>query len=251
MHTYNAHFFGKVFYSLNKIDSTNNFLQNLQKTEKLANGTLVIAKHQTAGKGQRGNHWHDEPGSNIAMSLYIETDFLEIVAQFYLSMAISLALAEGLSRLLNASICLKWPNDLYFDDQKLGGILIENSSLGKYLQDSIVGIGINVNQVFFPENLPNPTSLKLISGLEYRVDDVARSLLDYLEERYLQLKNGNFQSIKSDYLKKLYRYQEKAPYLINEQKIEGKIVDVHQDGRLVVLIEGKKRLFDLKEIQFV
>ena len=251
MNKYNAQFFGKVWYKLNKVDSTNNFLRKCLETEEIAEGTTVMAYHQTAGKGQRGNSWQDEPGSNIAMSVLLKTNFLPISDQFFLSVVIALGTAEALESAIQQKIVVKWPNDIYFEDQKLGGILIENNSLGKYLNESIVGIGINVNQLIFAPNLPNPISLKIITGLNYDLEDLVLRMLFFLEQRYMQLKNGNFQQLKNDYLNRLYCFNQKVLFEVKGIEKEGKIIGVASNGQLIVDFNGSKSHFDIKEIKFL
>lgn len=244
--------FGVVCYHLDEIDSTNTFLQKLIKDKKVPEGTIVTARHQTAGKGQRGNVWTDEANLNIAMSLYLCPDFLPVSQQFFLNKMICLGVKEALDTFLNTPIKIKWPNDLYIENEKLGGILIESSSIGKQLNDLIVGIGINVNQVAFPSNLPNPISMKLAVGQGFALEEVLQKIYLSLEHWYDLLKNGNFMLINQTYEKAMYRFGELAFFETNEGKIQGKIIGVDELGRLMIYtVQKETRVFDLKEIRFV
>lgn len=250
--------FGDVCYHFDEIDSTNTFLLKLIKDKKVPEGVIVTAKHQTAGRGQRGNTWTDASGFNLALSLYICPDFLLVPQQFYLSKMVCLGVKDALDGFLLSKVSIKWPNDLYIDDEKLGGILIETSSLGKTINDVVVGIGINVNQVIFPDNIPNPISMKLAEGRDFVIEEVLQKLLRCLEHWYDLLKNGNFQMINDAYEKMLYRLNEMASYEVKvkkgqiaEGRIVGKIIGVDQLGHLLISTDKGTHSFDLKEIAFV
>ncbi len=251
MNTYNTLFLGKVYYHFNNVDSTNIVLRNILKNHKNIDGVVVSADHQTNGKGQRGNSWKDEPGMNIAMSIFFNCNFLHINEQFYLSKAISLGVIDCLNDIFNKSFKIKWPNDIYLDSKKLGGILIENTSLKNKLNESIVGIGLNVNQTTFDASLPNPTSLKNILHKSLDQPQLLKQMWFYLEKRYLHLKNGNWNLINKDYLDNLYLYNKNAQFKIKDQIVEGLITGVNANGHLQVKIENTVKSFDLKEISFI
>ena len=154
-------FIGKKLIHLNEVDSTNTYLKTLCENEILPEGTVVIAESQYAGRGQRSNTWESEPGKNIIMSLIFYPGFLSANRQFLLSQAVALALQEFISNLLpEEKTSIKWPNDIYVGDKKIAGILIESSWMGNQVKNSIVGIGININQDGFYH--PNAISLKMI-----------------------------------------------------------------------------------------
>lgn len=244
--------FGKVCYHLDEIDSTNTFLQKLIKSEKVPEGTIVTAKHQTAGKGQRGNTWKDEPNLNIAMSLYLCPAFLPVSQQFFLNKMVCLGVKDALDTYLSTKVKIKWPNDLYVDEKKLGGILIETSSLGKNINEAIIGIGINVNQVGFPADLPNPISMKLVAETTFVLTEIIEKLANCLTDWYDLLKNGNFSMINQAYEQTMFRFDELARFQVHEAEIKGKIIGVDELGRLMIRTEqGKTHVFDLKEIKFL
>ncbi len=246
----NTLFIGKVLYYIDKVDSTNIFLQELLKNDKISDGTLVYAGHQTAGKGQRGNSWLDEANSNLSMSIFLKCHFLRMDHQFFLSMAISLGIVDFLDKIENLPASIKWPNDIYLENKKAGGILIENNSLGSYINESIIGIGLNVNQLKFDENIPNPTSLALHSNKKYKIEDLVQELTSFIEKRFLQLKNGKLGELKSDYHSKLYRYKKEAFYIIDGKYQEGIILGVDDYGKLMLDLKGEIKFFDIKEIVF-
>jgi len=251
LNTFNTLFLGKVYYHFNNVDSTNIVLRKILKNHKNIEGVVVSADHQTNGRGQRGNSWEDEEGQNIAMSIFLKCSFLKIDEQFFLSKAISLGIIDCLNELFDNSFKIKWPNDIYSNNKKLGGILIENSSNKNQITESIVGIGLNVNQEVFPNTLPNATSLINIIQTETHIQQLIKQLWVSIEKRYLQLKNGNWNTINDDYKNNLYLLNTKAPFEIDGEKIEGTIVDVAKNGHLMVNINQKIEKFDLKEIVFL
>ena len=180
-------FTGQNIIEIASVDSTNNYIKNLLTTERPSEGTIVLAHTQSAGRGQMGNIWASEPGKNLTVSYVFYPSFLEATKQFYLNMAVALAVKDCCELLLDDEVRIKWPNDIYYCDKKIAGILIENSISGSNLTSSIVGIGLNVNQAEFHPSLPNPSSLKLIKGKNFVVLDVLNQLSHFLEKYYLQL----------------------------------------------------------------
>jgi BirA family transcriptional regulator, biotin operon repressor / biotin---[acetyl-CoA-carboxylase] ligase len=245
----NTLFIGQQLYFLPACDSTNSEAQLLLLKNEATEGCTVITAHQTAGRGQRGNTWEAEPNKNITLSVVLLPKFLAIKHQFYLNMAVSLGVLDLLQELGLKDAQVKWPNDLYFEDKKLGGILIENSINSLSLQHSIAGIGLNVNQLLF-ENT-TATSLAKVLNFTLNLEEVTKRLLELLEKRYLELRNGKTEKLKYDYLQVLYRYQEEHVFDVQNQRVRGQILGVGEDGRLAVEIEGELRYFAFKEISFV
>lgn len=247
----NALFIGKFYHYLGIVSSTNDYLVNLIKTKKVPEGAVVVAGHQTAGKGQRGNVWLDEAGSNIAMSLYLKPQFLPLTRQFYLSMSVALGISQCIIELLDMQIFIKWPNDILLKDHKICGVLIENSSSGKNLQESVIGIGLNVNQVVFPPLLTQASSLKLLTQQHFDLDKIIQKLFVYIEKYYLWLREGKYRALKEAYLNNLYRFEEKHAFQTKEGIIEGRIIGVDAWGHLVIeKVNGKQATFGVKEISF-
>ena len=212
-------------------------------------GCTVITDFQSAGRGQRGNQWEGAPAENLMLSVVWLPTFLAPTQQFLLSQAVALGVHDWAAALLgpDPKLKLKWPNDLYYGDQKFGGILIENTLSGPKIQYSIIGIGLNVNQQGFA--VPTATSLRQITGRPYDRPAVAARLLECLERRYLQLRAGQVALLRHSYLQALYRYQETHDFLVDGQAVRGQIVGVEEDGRLAVAIGNELRRFGLQEIR--
>jgi len=210
-----------------------------------------MAGHQTAGKGQRGNTWLDQANQNLAMSLYLKPHFLPLTRQFYLSMAVAISLSQCISDFLEMQVFIKWPNDILVKEQKICGILIENTTGGKYLQESIIGIGLNVNQTDFPVSLARASSLKSLTGQDFNLLPLAQKLWVYLEQNYLKLKNGKYREIKEAYLKHLYLLNQFHLFYTSKGVLQGKIIGVDAWGHLVIeKTNGQQATFDVKEIAF-
>jgi BirA family biotin operon repressor/biotin-[acetyl-CoA-carboxylase] ligase len=246
-------FTGKYCIRLEKIRSTNSYLADLCAKENLPEGTVVITEKQEQGRGQRGTNWESEPGKNLTLSIFLKPTFLKPEEQFELSKAVSLGVLDFVGSLLPTSFSLlpkvKWPNDIYIGNKKIAGILIENSVIGNSLNQSIIGIGINVNQEKFSEDLPNPTSFKLEAGREFNLEDCLEKLCWRIEKRYLQLKN-HIKEIDADYFKNLYRFNEWAGYNYKGEIISAKIVGISKIGKLILETENKNLECDFKELEF-
>ncbi len=244
-------FTGRQVVWLPECTSTNSEAQVLIGENRATDGCVVITDKQTAGRGQRGNRWEASPGENLTLSVVWRPTFLPAPDQFLLSQAVALALHDWAGTLLGPGTMLrvKWPNDLLYGDQKLGGILIENTLSGTMIQHSVVGVGTNVNQQEF--GVPTATSLACLTGRSYALPTLAARLLECLERRYLQLRAGRLAGIRHDYLRALYRYQEPHPYEVDGRQLTGEIMGVDDAGRLAVQLEGGLRYFDLKEIKYV
>ena len=219
--------------ALDETASTNQYLSQLcnQLQESVAELTTVTAEFQTAGKGQRGNTWEAEEGKNLLFSFVLYPSFLEARRQFILSQIVSLAIKEELSR-WSDEITIKWPNDIYWKDKKICGILIENDLSGHHIRRSIAGIGININQEVFNSDAPNPVSLKQITGKEH--------LAVYSDE------------ISTRYARSLFRRRGLHPYEDANGKFLARLLRVEQDGRFVLEDEGgSEREYLFKEVQYI
>lgn len=246
----NTLFTGQQLVWLPSCPSTNSEAQVLVGQNRASEGCTVITDHQTAGRGQRGNGWEAAPGENLTLSVVLFPAFLVAPAQFALSQAVALALHDWASTLLGASPTLKvkWPNDLYFGDQKLGGVLIENTLGGSKIQHSIIGMGLNVNQRQF--GVETATSLAQLTGRQYQLPAVAARLLECLEKRYLQLRAGQVGALRQAYLRVLYRYREAHLFEAAGRLETGRIVGVSEEGRLAVELKGEVHYFGLQEIRY-
>lgn len=250
--TFSTLFVGRNVVTLERIDSTNNYLKNqLSNSTPLPEGTVIMAEEQYAGRGQINNIWLSEPKKNLTFSLLLSPTFLNPEQQFLLNKAISIGINDALTKIIGTDVKIKWPNDIYFKDSKLGGVLIENILRGKNWMYAIIGIGLNVNQIDFPQDIRKVTSLKKILHQDYDLTTVLEHLCKCIEFRYLELREEKFELINKFYLESLYKLQENHLFEINGLRTEGKITGVNEQGMLEVEIAGKLRIFNFKEITFV
>ncbi|MFN8347228.1 MAG: biotin--[acetyl-CoA-carboxylase] ligase [Spirosomataceae bacterium] len=242
-------FIGKNLIYLPTCQSTNDEAADLLRLGKGPEGTVVITDYQTAGRGQRGNQWLARAGENFTLSLILRPNFLLPSQQFQLNIAVSLGIYEFFSSILGESLKIKWPNDLYWKDSKLGGVLIENTIQRTRLENSIIGMGLNINQLAFEH--PRATSLRQLTGTEYGLEELLPKLLVSLEKNYLLLRNGHYGLLKIRYLQNLYRYQEKHLFQRENETFEGMIAGVADSGLLALQIENRLEYFDFKGISYV
>ena len=236
---------------LEEVRSTNAYAAQLLNSKNVAEGTVIVANSQTEGKGQQGNRWISEPGKNITLSLILYPAFLDVNEQFYLTKFVTLGLLDFLSKYISVGLSIKWPNDIYHNQSKLAGILIENSIQGSRIKHCIIGIGLNIHQENFDESLPNPTSLSLISEKEYDMAKLYRVLFKCLEARYLQLRSGKFKIIDEQYHQQLYRLNKISRYLINGKEVEASMLGVTKSGLLKILSGNTCTEHVMKEITFL
>ncbi len=247
-----ALFTGKNLVHLDRVISTNTVISEMLSNSKpLEEGAVIMADEQSQGRGQQGAFWESSPKQNITLSLLYRPEFLQIEQQFYLSIAISLGICAFLEEQLNTELKVKWPNDIYVGNEKIAGILIENTLMNNHLKTSIIGIGINVNQTHFYSTAKNPCSMKGISKTHFDIPSLLPSLFEHIEIHYLMLKAKKFEYLKECYLNKLYRYQQMSQYTIAGKPQAGKIVGIEPSGRLQVLVDNDVKSFDTKEIEFL
>lgn len=234
-----------------ELTSTNEWLEMLlTKDTNLPEWTVVSTEFQSKGKGQIGNIWCSNKGENLLFSLFLRPTFVEIKRYFYISMVTSLAIRNALSQFVS-DITIKWPNDIYYKNQKITGILIENSLMGSTISTSIIGVGQNVNQTQFPDWIPNPISLKQILGHEVDRNSVLNAILVETEDLYNRLRNADFENIKKEYLLALYRREGYHNYASKGEVFEAQILDVEDNGELVLLDRNnQERRFMFKEVAF-
>ena len=242
---------GQPFIVLNTIDSTNNYAMQQVNEGSVTPGTTWFAMEQTAGKGQRGKQWLSPPGENLMMTTVLEPRLLALSHQFMLSASIALAAYDCFSKYAGEETGIKWSNDLYWRDRKAGGILIENVLRGGSWQYAIVGIGININQAQFPPHLPNPVSLRHITGKDWDAIVLAKELCACIQQRFDKLMPANFEAILEEYKSHLFRWQQPGLYKQGDQYFEAIIRDVIPDGRLVLEKNGEKMLLGFGEVEFV
>lgn len=244
-------FVGQSHVHLEDVDSTNSELLRRLKTETLPEGFLITTSYQTSGRGYFGNRWEAEKGVNVLMTLLLKPTFLEVRKQFYLNQVLSLAVHDAfVGDLKKPRFKIKWPNDLVYDGQKICGMLIETQVVGDTMQNAICGIGFNLNQNFFPPKI-NATSLTLETGKTYDVAKAVTKLCECIEARYLQLVNGKIESLQVDYMQHLYRLETFEDYKIFGKKMQGKIVGLNPEGKLVLDSEDGFKVCGFKEIEFL
>lgn len=240
-------FMGHTLLELESVDSTNNYALSWLASHpgQPPDGTCIIAKQQTAGRGQREARWQSEPGKNLTCSVILLPRFLQAEASYYLSKATALAVHQTILEWLGGSACfqnvavpavwIKWPNDILVQQLKIAGILIETQIQGRSLQGAVIGVGINVNQQDFTD-LPQAGSLAAISGLEYELAGVRNTFLEFLEARYLQLRQGQFARIDEAYHERLLGWHQSVRFSRRDDSgnsdIQGIIRGVRPDGML-------------------
>ena len=236
---------------IEETDSTNRWMKE--------NGTrnlVVVADYQTAGKGCGANTWEAERGKNLLFSVMIHPKCIQAKNQFIITQVVSVALCKTLESLLSPpltpptqegnAISIKWPNDIYVGDKKICGVLIENRLQGRMINDTIIGIGLNVNQTVFKSDAPNPVSIKQLTGKETDRDEVLNTFLNKLKE------TAQSTTIIADYKARLYRREGKHLFMTQNTTFKASIVDVKDDGRLMLQDEkGVAHLFRFKEVTFI
>lgn len=242
--------------ALEATDSTNRYLSQLcnerPDTEEL---TTVTAEYQTAGKGQRGNSWEAEAGSNLLFSFVLYPGFLDARRQFVLSQLVSLSVCEVLAE-RTEGISIKWPNDIYWHEKKICGILIENELSGHSIGRCICGIGLNVNQTTFRSDAPNPVSLKQITGCEHNRYALLADLLRHVQRYYARLReepDGDFPAeLAERYARNLFRRQGFHAYEDADGRFLARLLRVEPDGRFVLEDKaGQQREYLFKEVQYL
>jgi len=235
----------------NRALSTNTLAHELLKKELLPEGTIIRADEQTKGRGHAGNSWESEAGKNLTFSVLLYPQFLNVEAQFMLSKVTSLAMVDFLSETIDQST-IKWPNDIYVENDKIAGILIENSIIGSEFNHSIIGIGLNVNQTHFLSDAPNPISMRLITGTTFDLEEALHSLCEKLEKRYTQLINNQVDEIDQEYLSNLFRYNAFYPYRHGKDIFSARITGVDPFGALILETKtGEIRKYRFREIDYM
>ena len=232
-----------------ELSSTNTYAFELVKREKVEEFTTIYTLNQTEGKGQRGNVWLSESGKNALFSVILFPVQISPVQQFIISQCVSLSMLHVLEKYC-FNVSIKWPNDIYVNDKKIAGILIENIIQSGLMSPCVVGIGINCNQLHFDKSLPNPTSILIETGKEIDAEKIVKSFIKELSELYNKLPY-NFDVIRNMYKEKLYK---KGLYsLFEDEKGEfiGRIFDVDDDGKILIIDkEGKQRKYFFKEVVY-
>jgi BirA family biotin operon repressor/biotin-[acetyl-CoA-carboxylase] ligase len=248
---YQRLFIGNKLVSLKEVDSTNVYLKLLlARNEAEVEGLVVVAENQYAGRGQKGNEWESEKGMNLTFSIFLKPNVL-VKNQFLVSKIISLGIKDFLEDLGLLRVKIKWPNDIFCGNDKIAGILIENSIKGNRICNSVIGVGLNVNQTIF-NSKNKPTSVaKELNDNSFDLKDLLNQLLFFIERRYLLLKSDKENLINPDYLNAMYRINESNRFKIYNVELAGLIIGVTSSGKLQVKINEIIEEFNMKEIEFV
>jgi BirA family transcriptional regulator, biotin operon repressor / biotin---[acetyl-CoA-carboxylase] ligase len=267
---------GMPIIELQSVDSTNNYARSLLYEGLAQHGTAIFAHEQLAGKGQRGKVWVSEKDANIILSVVVNPEPLQLLQQFQLSACMALAISEFLIKYAGKDTKIKWPNDLYWQDRKAGGILIESGvgsqewptdnrqwAMGNKQpaisnqqpatsnwQWAIVGIGININQTHFPPGLANPVSLRQITGKNFDPLVLAKELCVILDNYFQQLVTKGFDAIYSQYLGHLYKKKEPVRWKKGSRVFEATLKTILPTGKLVVQHSIEEE-FDFGEVEWV
>jgi len=248
-------FIGQNLVELPSVESTNDYALELCKNHLPSEGTIVWAQEQTAGKGQRGNSWLSEPYQNLTFSVILHPRLM-VAKQFLLVKVVSLAVAECITEItglyhLQSLIKIKWPNDIYFAGKKIAGILIENLIKGDLIESSILGIGLNVNQIEFAE-LKSATSIKRMTGQPLDLKECLSEVCRQIEFRYLELGSGQLHFLDTDYKRLLYGLNQELKFEREGKVFEAVLKDVNDQGKLILEQKsGEVSAYNFKEIKFI
>ncbi len=245
-------FVGKVRHHFETLPSTNDFLAELLAKSKPPEGTVVWADNQTAGRGQYGSRWYSAPGQNLLVSVLLYPTWLKASDQWLLSEAMAAAIRDAVADLTQLPARIKWPNDIYLGERKTAGLLLQCALSGAHVQHAIAGIGLNVNQTHFPPEAPNATSMALACGQPFDRLAVLERLLWSVEQRYLQLRQGQTERIRHDYRNHLLGMGQRRRFARPDgSTFDGTPQDVLPDGRLAVQTDQGNAVFDVKELTWL
>ena len=239
---------GNQVIKVKSIDSTNNYAAKLLNQTKVPFGTVIMAHYQTNGKGQRNTIWSSNSGDNLLMSVLLDLSFMPSEKIFFLSKSIALAIRAAVVDVIGIESHLKWPNDVLIDNKKIAGVLIENQWNKSKIVSSVVGVGLNVNQVDFQESF-SATSLKKITNKNYNVDNILKVLCKKLNKYYNQLASLNFDNIDIEYHQHLVNYNKFCEFEENNILFNAKVKGVNQQGELMLeFTNGDVKSYELKQI---
>jgi len=235
---------------LESAGSSNTESMSFAKNGNVAEGSIVWVKNQTKGKGQSNKKWFSKPNENLTFSILFYPEFLPLEHQFALSKMAAVSVSHVLKKYCK-NISIKWPNDIYVGNNKICGILIENSLHKDKINICVIGIGVNINQTEFPESIPNPTSLKLEKGKDFKTEEILSALQKELKKNYNALKKLKFDHFEAPYDRILYKKNQFIEIRIKNQIVSALIEYVDSNGFLHVQINGKKQLFTVGDIEWI
>lgn len=238
---------------LDEVDSTNSYVE--RNARHMAHGDTVTARTQTAGRGQRGNTWESEPGANLTFTMLLCPD-IEASRQFAISEAFSLCVCDALKEICGVECRVKWPNDIYAGDGKICGILISHALQGKRILHTVAGAGININQLRFLSDAPNPVSVRQITGLVHDPDAILALLAGRIEKETDRLASEEYRAeLHRRYMRSLWRGDgQMYPFMDTEtgERFAARVTDVEPSGHLVLTdAAGNHRRFAFKEVAWL
>jgi BirA family biotin operon repressor/biotin-[acetyl-CoA-carboxylase] ligase len=240
---------GHKIIRLDTVNSTNFYLSENLNNLNFFEGVIIVAENQTNGRGQGKNIWHSKSGENLLFSVLLKPK-CDLSYQFYLNKLIATSLCQTLN-LFGLDCSIKWPNDILVNDKKIAGILIENKIKGRTLDSSIIGIGLNINQSDFPNELLKPTSMSIELKSPIDKEDVLKNFIVKLEKKYFQFKRNEFEMITNDYHSLLYKKNNKMTFLINNKRVKAIIKSVNNNGELVLEINNKLTSFSNADVKMI
>ncbi|MFB1021146.1 MAG: biotin--[acetyl-CoA-carboxylase] ligase [Vicingaceae bacterium] len=241
--------FNFQFTRLSSLKSTNIYALELLRQKKGFTGTVIVTDFQTKGKGQQGKIWESEKGKNLQFSIIISPK-LAVEKQFELSQFVAICLRQWLDSMSVSVVQIKWPNDILVNGKKIAGVLIENSIQGQEISHSVIGIGLNVNQVGFSIFSRLATSLKKELNKNVDMDKALTSFLELFKSNYLKYKSGQLDVVKL-YLSYLFGLGTPQRYVDDKGEFLGVILGVRPNGKLQVNKNGKLKSYDIKQLQFL
>ena len=240
---------GKTVHFAKETDSTNEWCKRMSK-EGAEHGTLAVAEFQSAGKGRLGRRWTAPEGSSVMMSILLRPEFEPQYASM-LTLVMGLSVAQVVKE-LDVEVSIKWPNDIYWKDKKICGMLIENDLMGRNISQSISGIGINVNQEVFHSTAPNPVSLRQITGKQYDIFEILKNIMLRIQSGYELLRNGDTELIAHRYEKALFRKEGMHRYKDADGEFFARIICVEPEGKLILEDDAqRKRGYMFKEVEYL
>jgi BirA family biotin operon repressor/biotin-[acetyl-CoA-carboxylase] ligase len=246
--THSNSLFGSHKIILSDVDSTNNFAAKLVNEGIGRHGSVIMAENQSNGRGQQGAIWQSQPKSNLLFSIILCADPFLRMNPIYINWYVSICLVD-LLKAKNIKACIKWPNDILIGDKKLAGILIENKFQGSQLKQSIVGIGLNVNQTSF--SFSRVTSMTLQTNIEYSLEELLNEFLFTFRENEGLLKVNDISDLKERYLSLLFGLDQDRVFQNKKGEFKGRIKGIDDTGRLLIEYKGEQQAFRNKEVRFL
>ena len=243
------------WHKSDSIGSTNTYLRDLNGGDPNYDYEVAVATFQTAGRGQKGNTWESEAGKNLLFSILARPTGIKIQEQFYISEAIALAVSDSVIAAIGSDysgdISVKWSNDIYWKDFKMAGILIENTLQGSSILDTVVGVGLDVNQEVFVSDAPNPISLKNITGRDFDIDALLNDIIDRFIG-YIEKSESQRPEVDQLYRNRLYRREGIHRFRDGKGEFKASIEGIRPDGCLMLLTDnGQHRVYEFKQVQFI